>query len=129
MRLLPILAALLVAAPAGAQAPDWPWAEEREVLLTSFEYEPKSLRLKAGEPVTLRFHNGGRATLVFQAKDFFRKAQIRSRDSDRVVEGKIRVAPGEAVSVALVPAPGRYHVRSSNLLHRILGMTGEIVVE
>lgn len=125
-----VAALMLLAAPAAAaQAPEWRWASEQDVLLTAFDYEPETLRLPAGEPVKLRLYNGGRSTLVFQAKDFFESARIRPSDAEALRDGRVRLAPGEAVTVSLVPAPGRYRMRSSNLIHRLLGMTGEIVVE
>lgn len=129
-RIAMLLAAFLLAVPAAAaDVPEWRWASEQDVLLTSFEYEPEMLRLPAGEPVKLRFYNGGRSTLTVQARDFFERARIRAADAETVAGGRVRLAPGEAVTVSLVPAPGRYRMRSSNLIHRLLGMTGEIVVE
>lgn len=122
--------ALLLATPASAQrAPEWRTAPEADVLLRPFAYEPRLIRLRAGEPVKLRFVNQGRATLGFSAPGFFAAARIRPRDRDRVRGGNLRLAPGERITVALVPAPGRYRARSGNLAHRALGMSALIVVE
>ena len=122
--------ALLLAAPAAAQpAPEWRTAPEADVLLRPFAYEPRLIRLRAGEPVKLRFVNQSRATLGFSAPGFFAAARIRPRDRDRVRGGNLRLAPGERITVALVPAPGRYRARSGNLAHRALGMSAVIVVE
>lgn len=127
--ILPVLLAFFLAAEAAARQPEWRWAAEQEVVLRPYEYVPPMLLLPAGEPVRLRLYNGGGGTLVFEAKDFFRAAHIRERDASKVTGGRVRLAPGEAETIALVPAPGRYRVRSSNLIHRLLGMTGRIVVE
>jgi plastocyanin len=128
-RLLLILALLFAAAPSAAQEPEWRTAPEYDVLLRPFAYEPQTIRLEAGRPVKLRFVNQGQATHSFRAPAFFRAALVRSRDSDLVAGGGFRLAPGERRTIALVPARGRYHVRSANIIHRLLGMTGEIVVE
>lgn len=125
-----LLAALLIAAPAAAQrAPEWRTAPEQDVLLRPFAYEPSIIRLRAGQPVKLRFVNQGRATLGFSAPGFFAAARIRPRDRGAVRGGSLRLAPGERITIALVPAPGRYRARSRNLSHRLLGMSALILVE
>lgn len=129
MRLELLIAALLFAAPAAAQEPEWRIAPEYDVLLRPFAYEPETIRLEAGRPVKLRFVNQGQATFSFSAPAFFRSARLRSGDSELAGGGHFRLAPGERRTIALVPAPGRYRVRSGNLIHRLLGMTATIIVE
>ena len=124
------LAALLLAAPARAQRePEWRTAIEADILLHPFRYEPREIRLAAGRPVLLLFVNNGRAHLSFRAPRFFAAALIRRSDRPRVVNGGFRLRPGERLSIALVPAPGRYRAHSGYLLHRLRGMTARIVVE
>ena len=123
------LFALLLAAPAAAQEPEWRTAREYEVLLSPFAFAPDPIRLEAGRPVRLRFLNQGQATFSFSADDFFRSARVRSGDAEAVADGHIRLAPGEARTIALVPAPGRYRARSGNWIHRLLGMSARIIVE
>ena len=129
MRLWPLLLALLIAAPAAAQEPEWHNAREYEVLLRPWAFDPDPIRLEAGRPVKLRFLNQGQATFSFSADEFFRGARLRSGDADLVRDGHIRLAPGEARTIALVPAPGRYRAHSGNWIHRLLGMSAQIVVE
>ena len=129
MRLNLLIAALLIAAPAAAQEPEWRIAPEYDVLLRPFDYEPETIRLEAGRPVKLRFVNQGQATFSFSAPAFFRSARLRSGDAELAGDGHVRLAPGERRTIALVPAPGRYRVRSGNLIHRLLGMTATIIVE
>ena len=63
-----------LAAPAAAQrAPEWRTAPEADVLLRPFAYEPRIIRLRAGEPVKLRFVNEGRATLGFSRAGLLRR--------------------------------------------------------
>jgi hypothetical protein len=120
---------MLLAGPGAAQQPEWRAAGEYDVLLRPYAYEPGPIRLAAGRPIKLRFLNPGRATYSFAADEFFRAARIRPGDSELVPDGQVRLGPGEQRVIALVPAPGRYRARSSNLLHRLLGMSTEIIVE
>jgi FtsP/CotA-like multicopper oxidase with cupredoxin domain len=130
MRLLLPLLALLLAAPGLAQRePEWRIAVEYDVLLRPFAYEPKLIRLPAGQPVRLHFVNQSRSTMAFSAPRFFRGARLRPRDADIARRGGLRLAPGERRAVALVAQPGRYPAHSANLVHRLLGMNGEILVE
>jgi plastocyanin len=128
-RLLLILSALFLATPALAQEPEWRAASEYDVLLRPWAYEPNPIRLEAGRPVKLRFVNQGQATHSFAAREFFRAARVRSGDRDVVADGHFRLAPGERRTIALVPAPGRYRVRSGNIIQRLLGMSAVIIVE
>ena len=130
MRILLPLLALLLAAPAAAQRePEWRIAQEYDVLLRPWAYEPRLIRLPAGRPVRLHFVNQSRATMAFSAPAFFRASRLRSRDADIVARGGLRLAPGERRYVALVAPAGRYRARSGNLVHRALGMSARIIVE
>jgi FtsP/CotA-like multicopper oxidase with cupredoxin domain len=130
MRILLPLIALLFAAPALAQRePEWRAAQEYDVLLRPWAYEPRLIRLPAGLPVRLHFVNQSRATMAFSAPRFFRAARLRPRDADVVRRGGLRLAPGERRYVDLVAQPGRYRAHSANLVHRALGMNAEILVE
>ncbi len=123
-------AALLLAAPAAAQRqPEWRTATEVDILLHPFRYEPRTIRLRAGQPVLLHFVNDGFANLSFRAPRFFAASQVRRRDRRHVQNGGFRLRPGERLSIALVPAPGRWRAHSGYLLHRLRGMTARIVVE
>ncbi|MFN3944215.1 MAG: copper-binding protein [Allosphingosinicella sp.] len=128
-RLLPIVAALLLASPAAALAPDWRQAIAHDVLLAPWRYEPRTIRLEAGQPIRLTLVNNSEVAQHFAARDFFAAARIREEDEAIVRNGNVRLGPGERRTIALVPAPGRYRVRSANLFHRLLGMSGLIVVE
>jgi plastocyanin len=127
MRRLFIPLALLLASPAAAQ--DWRMAPEYDVLLTAYDIEPGEIRLKAGEPVRLRFVNTTNQGLTFSADGFFRDSQLRRRDAAIVKGGSIVVPPLSTRTVVLVPKAGRYKATGANLLHRLLGMSGRIIVE
>ena len=122
------LALALAAAPAGG-APEWRQSRDVEVRLSSFDIEPGEIRLRAGEPVRLRLVNVSQGDHSFSADDFFRAAQLRSRDARAVAGGSIDVPAGDVREVVLAPAAGRYSARCGNFLHWILGMRSEIIVE
>jgi plastocyanin len=123
--LLPI--ALLIAAPAAAQ--DWRMAPEYDVQLSTYDIQPGEIRLRAGEPVRLRFVNNSNQRLTFSAGGFFRSARLRRRDAGLVRGGAVSVPPLSTRTVVLVPRPGRYRAQGANLFHRVLGMSGRIIVE
>ncbi|MDP8914050.1 MAG: cupredoxin domain-containing protein [Pseudomonadota bacterium] len=119
---------LSLAAPAQA-APDWRAAREYEVLLSSFDIQPQSISLKAGEPVRLRLINNSTISHSFSAKDFFSSGEVRPRDKKLVSSGKVDIGPGNTREVLIVPKAGRYSARCANLFHRVMGMSARIIVE
>jgi hypothetical protein len=133
VRRWPILLALLaLAAPLAAQdglPPEWQMAPEYDVLLTSFEIQPRVIRLKADAAVRLRFVNNSEQIHRFSAPAFFRRAQLRGHDRDRVRDGGLTVRPLSDETIALVPRAGRYGVEGDNIFRRVLGMKATIVVE
>ena len=129
-RPLMLLCLLAAAAPAAAAAaPQWRRAGSVEIRVSSFDFEPKEIRLRAGQPVRLLLVNMGDQDHDFSSAAFFAASDIRPRDAKSAGGGRVEVGAGETVSIALVPRAGRYKLRCSNLFHRIMGMTGEIVVE
>ena len=128
MRRLFLLLALTFAS-ASAAAQEWRQAPEYDVLLTSYDIVPETIRLKAGAPVRLRFVNNSNQKHDFSARAFFRASQLRRRDAELVADGSLEVGPLATETIVLVPKAGRYKVSSGNLLHRLLGMSGRIVVE
>ena len=131
--ILMLLCLALAAVPAAAQGPQqgpqWRRARAVEIRVTSFDFEPKTIRLAAGQPVRLILLNAGEQDHDFSSAAFFAASDIRPRDAKSAGGGRVEVGAGETVSIALVPRAGRYKLRCSNLFHRIMGMTGEIVVE
>jgi plastocyanin len=104
-------------------------APEYDVQISTYDIQPGEIRLKAGEPVRLRFVNNSNQRLTFSAGQFFRSARIRRRDERLVKGGAVRVPPLSTRTVVLVPKPGRYRAQGANLFHRVLGMSGRIIVE
>ena len=123
-----LLCLILIASPTTA-APDWRQAREYDLLLSSFDIQPEKIRFKAGEPVRLRLINNAGVPHSVSAKGLFKSAQVRARDASAVAGGNVTVAGGETREILIVPAPGRYTVRSGNFLYRLMGMRAEILVE
>lgn len=124
MRALSLLP-LLIAVPAAA--PTQPAARAVEVRLSSFDFTPAEIRLRAGQPIELRLTNSGRGGHNFSAPSFFAAAQIPAGQNIR--GGTIEVPSRQTVSVRLTPARGNYRLRCTHTLHTTFGMRGRIVVE
>lgn len=127
----PRLFAFLLALPAAAaaQAPDWAQAQRVEVKLSSFDFAPSTLHLRAGRPVVLHLVNTGSGGHDFAASAFFAAARIRPRDRGAVGRGRVEVRGGRSVDIFLVPRVGRYPLKCSHAFHKAFGMTGRIVVD
>jgi plastocyanin len=95
------------------------------IALYSYGYNPDPIVLTAGKAVTLNFLNRATKGHDFTAKKFFSSSRIISGD---VGEGEIDLEPGRSASVTLVPTAGRYKVHCGHPFHKMMGMSGEIVV-
>ena len=115
-----LFSALLAATPATAQAP------VQIVELRNFDYSPRELRLRAGQPVTLTFVNRAGGAHDFTAKSFFARSRIVAGSA---AGGQIELRGGQSRSVTLVPAAGRYKVHCGHFMHKQFGMTGTIIVQ
>jgi uncharacterized cupredoxin-like copper-binding protein len=126
--LLPI--PLLVAATAAAaQQPDWAHGQRVNVALSSFDFAPKTIRLRAGRPAILHLSNSSGSGHDFTAREFFAAAAVRPADRAAVEGGRVELKGHQSRDVALVPKAGRYRLRCSHAFHSAFGMSGEIVVE
>lgn len=128
-RLLAFGFCLAPAAAADAQPPDWTRAQRVEVKLSSFDFTPSTLRLRAGRPVILRLVNGASGGHDFTAPAFFAAAQVRPEDRGAVGKGSIDLRGGRRVDIALVPKAGVYPLKCTHAFHKTFGMTGRIVVD
>lgn len=129
-RIVPMTVLTLAALPATASAAaDWRQAREVELVVSSFDIAPGTVRAKAGEPVRLRLVNRSGQTHRITAPALFASARMRSRDRKMVQGDRITVAPGETLELVLVSPPGRYRLRSPNIAYRLLGMSAELVFE
>ena len=123
-----VLLLLAASAPAVAQ-PDWSRAARVEVRLDNFSYAPRTIRLRAGQPVVLRLVNTASGGHDFTARAFFDAAEIRAEDRAAIDKGGVEVPGGQSREIALSPKAGRYPLKCGHAFHKMLGMSGEIVVE
>lgn len=117
---------LTVLAPLAAAAQNPQTSATVEVRLSSFDFSPKTIRLRAGQPVRLHLVNTGSGGHNFSAPQFFAAARDVSGPVER---GTVEVGSRQAVDVRLTPARGSYRLRCTHTLHSTFGMRGEIIVE
>jgi plastocyanin len=114
--------AAAASAPSSAQAPAAP---VQQILLYSYGYNPNPIVLAAGKPVTLTFVNRAGKGHDFTAAKFFASSRILAGN---VSGGEVDLDGGQSKSVTLVPAAGQYKVHCGKPFHKMLGMSGDIVV-
>jgi uncharacterized cupredoxin-like copper-binding protein len=125
-----ILAVLgLVSSSVVAQAPDWLQASQVTVTLSSFQFDPATVHLHAGQPVVLHLVNGGSGGHNFSAPEFFAASQIRAQDQNLIRKGAVELSGHESKDIGVVPRAGTYKLHCTHTLHSAFGMKGEIVVD
>ena len=125
MRILLLLPLLFAASTPAAQT-DWVHAPRVEIRLASFDYDPETIRLRAGQPVVLHLVNTGGGGHNFSAPQFFAAANVATGS---IRDGAVEVPGRQAVDIRLVPARGRFRLRCTHTFHTTLGMRGTILVE
>lgn len=115
-----VAASFAITAPLPAQP-----ARIVTVELSSFDFAPRAISLRAGEPVTLRLTNRSGGGHNFSAPALFAAARNLSGP---VRDGTVEVGSRQTVEVRLIPAAGSYRLRCTHQLHSTLGMRGRIVV-
>lgn len=124
-----IALAMLIASPAAPAQQVEDKAEQVDVLLSNFKFEPSTIQLRAGHSYVLHLVNGARGAHDFEAKTFFAAAQVDPGDRMKIPGGRIELRGGESVDIHLVaPGPGNFPVRCTHFMHSGFGMTGRIVV-
>ncbi|HEY5710508.1 MAG TPA: cupredoxin domain-containing protein [Allosphingosinicella sp.] len=126
MRFVPTLLALLVLPATTLSAQDQAAPRTVEVQLSSFDFTPSTINLRAGQPVTLHLANTGNGGHNFSAPEFFAAS---SGVSGPVARGAVEVSGHQSVDVSLTPARGTYRLKCTHTLHTSFGMRGAIVVE
>lgn len=122
MRALLLVTLAFAAPPATAAQPP----RTVEVRLSNFDFTPRRIVLRAGEPVVLHLVNTTGGGHDFSSPRFFAAA---GSVSGPVHDGEVDVPSHGAVDVRLTPARGSYRLRCTHTFHATLGMTGRIVVE
>ena len=119
---LPLM--LLGVQPAASQAPT-----TVNVQLANFSFAPKTIVLEHGRNYVLRLANVADGGHDFSAPDFFAAANVAADDRRLVVEGVVEVPPGQVREIRLAaPAAGNYKLKCGHSFHKMLGMSGNILV-
>jgi uncharacterized cupredoxin-like copper-binding protein len=104
-------------------------ATEQRVELANFDFTPREVHLRAGQPYELVLVNIASGGHDFAAPEFFAAGQVRPDEAALVAEGEIEVPGGATRRIHIVPAAGRYDLVCTHTGHALLGMKGRIVVE
>lgn len=122
--LLAMPIAMIGTQPANPQGPT-----AVDVQLTNFKFTPRTILLQSGRPYVLRLHNGSGGGHDFTAPDFFAASAIAAADRRLVSNGEVEVPPGQVREIRLTaPAPGSYKLKCTHSFHKLMGMSGRIVV-
>lgn len=127
-----VCAALILAAPAAAQIPDWSKAERISIVMTSQGYQPGRIILRRGAPYVLSVTNRSDKGHNLTQKAFFNLARIAPSDRHWVQDGQIVLKSGER-AVVRFQAPttrpgGRYEFSSTTLGDADSVYTGSFVM-
>ncbi|MEA3045309.1 MAG: hypothetical protein QOJ53_1575 [Sphingomonadales bacterium] len=130
MLLLPFLLALAGAGAAQPAPVPQQQAQPRlvTVLLDSFDFTPRQLHLRAGQPIVLQLINQSGRRHNFSAPFFFSRAAI-APGQPRILSGEIEVPPNGRVEIRLTPARGTYELECTHSGHAMIGMEGMIRVD
>ena len=127
MRYALFLAVPLVALAAQPATPQTPAAIN--VQLSNFKFTPKTIVLDHGRRYIFRLHNASDGGHDFTAPKFFAAANIAAEDRQLVAQGEVEVPPGQLREIRLTaPAAGRYKLKCTHRFHKMLGMSGAIIV-
>ena len=90
---------------------------------------PRTITLDHGRSYVLRLANVADGGHDFTAPDFFAAANVAPEDRRLVAEGEVEVPPGQVREIRLTaPAPGSYKLKCGRSFHKMLGMSGDILV-
>jgi uncharacterized cupredoxin-like copper-binding protein len=122
---VPILIGIVWSVPAGAG----PEVATITIHVSNFAFSPDRLHLRSGVPVRLHIVNDGTGSHNFSAPALFLLASAFP-DGAPPASGKVELGPWGSEDLLFVPrATGTYKLECTHLLHRLFGMTGNIVVE
>lgn len=116
---------------------DWSRMQEVAIQLRDGGFEPRELRLKAGQPYRLTITNTGVNNHYFNAPEFLAAAAVRKAQVPRYAELKATrfknfelFAAGGSLELWFVPVDkGRYRAHCHLGDHADMGVEGHLIVE
>lgn len=122
--LLLAAAVLACGGPATAQQPT-----VFNVQLSNFKFTPSNIVLDHRRSYVLRLANAADGGHDFTAREFFAAAAVAAEDRRYISDGEIEVPPGQVREIHLTaPAAGKYSLKCTHTLHKLMGMSGRIIV-
>ena len=122
--LLFVAAAFSFGGPAAAQQPTI-----FNVQLSNFKFTPHEIVMDHGRSYVLRLQNVADGGHDFTAADFFAAATVAPEDRRHINDGEVEVPPGQVREIHLTaPAAGKYSLKCTHSLHKLMGMSGKIIV-
>ena len=100
-----------------------------DLRLTDFDIAPEIVHLRAGQRVFLQITNDSPLPHDLTAPEFFAASLAPAAEASAVKEGRIAIRPRESLALVIEPRAGRYSMKCSHPLHKMLGMSGTIVVD
>ncbi len=98
--------------------------------MANFKYLPNTILLHHGQPYVFEFVNKSGIGHNFIAKRFFAAATVDTPGKALLDKGEVNLAGHKTSEVRLIaPPPGLYDVHCSHVMHSVLGMKGNIVVD
>ena len=125
-----IAAAAFVAVCRGnAAAPvDWSSAHRVEIRMIEYEFAPKELRLRRGEPYQLHLVNAGNEGHDFTAPDFLTSVEVKNIDALDASGTSVFLQPGHTTDIYFIARnAGLFAPRCAD--HDWAGMTATIVID
>ena len=99
------------------------------VQMANFKFTPENIVMDHGQSYVLRLTNVAGGGHDFTAPGFFAAASVAAADRRLIADGEVEVPAGRTIEIHLTaPAAGRYKLKCSHTFHKMLGMSGEIVV-
>ena len=120
-----LCSALVLPLTGAAQAPAEP-PPTVTITLTSYQFTPSPIVLKAGQPVRLVFQNKAGKGHDFTARQFFTASKLTA---GKVTDGRISLGAGESATVDLIPTKGTYQAHCGKFMHSTMGMKTQISVQ
>lgn len=115
---------ILATSSATAQAP-----AAVEVHLANYSFTPRTIVLDHGRSYVLRLVNISGGGHDFTAPAFFANANVAAGDRRWTMDGEVEVPPRQVREIRLTaPRAGTYKLKCSHTFHKMLGMSGQIVV-
>jgi uncharacterized cupredoxin-like copper-binding protein len=107
---------------------DWSRAERVEIGMVDYEFIPREIRFRHGQPYRLHLVNAGTEGHDLTAADFFASAKLKNTDAFNESGTSVYLSPQQTTDIYFVaPNPGLFAPRCAD--HDWAGMTATIIID